>query len=98
MLNPDVASTALNKLEIGLADALKRRGRAVEPASADGSKSLTSKRSSLSLDEKLKLTDELRAMTPHGVESSDSTLNIRCDRDTGGGDRVDDGWSDDDRH
>lgn len=61
-------------------------------------KSLTSKRSALSVEEKLRLTDELRAMTPQGANSSDSTLIIRWDRDTGGGDWVDDGWSDDDRH
>lgn len=93
-----MASSALHKLEIGLADALKRRRTPEEPASVDGPNPLTSRRSALSLDEKLKLTDELRAMTPHGVESSDSTLNIRWDRDTGGGDWVDDGWSNDDRH
>lgn len=93
-----MASSALQKLEIGLADALKARGGNADAAAAADRTSLTSKRSALSLEEKLRLVDELRAMTPQGVESSDSTLLVRWDRDTGGGDWVDDGWSDDDRH
>lgn len=93
-----MASSALHKLEIGLADALKRRDVVNKPGLGDDTTTLTSKRSALSLDEKLRLIDELRAMTPQGVHSSDNTLNIRWDRDTGGGDWVDDGWTDDDRH
>lgn len=46
----------------------------------------------------LRMSDEALSMIPpHGpVNSSDSTLLIRWDRDTNHGKWVDDGWSDDD--
>ncbi|MFA6122986.1 MAG: hypothetical protein WCS75_07920 [Sphingomonas sp.] len=45
----------------------------------------------------LALSDEALAMTPPDgpVSSSDSTVLIRWDRDTGGGRWIDDGWLDD---
>lgn len=48
--------------------------------------------------ELLRLSDEGLAMTPPEgpVAPSDSTLLIRWDRDTSHGDRVGDGWTDDD--
>jgi hypothetical protein len=45
----------------------------------------------------LRLSDEALAMTPPDgpPDSSDSTLLIRWDRDTGWGKDLDDGWTDD---
>lgn len=92
-----MASSATRKLEISVLDGLRRRAMEAGHSLEAEIELLISRRSSLSLEEKLRIADELRAMTPEGANSTDSTLLIRWDRDTGGGDWVDDGWSDDDR-
>lgn len=52
----------------------------------------------LSAEELLRMSDNALAMTPPNGPgaTSDSTLMIRWDRDTGLGHDLDDGWTDDD--
>lgn len=90
-----MASSATRKLELSIVDGLRRRAAVAGRTLEEEVELLTTQRSSLSPDERLRKANELRAMTPQGANSTDSTLIIRWDRDTGGGDFVDDGWVDD---
>lgn len=54
-------------------------------------------RGKLSTAERVQLSRENRAMTPHEPPQGDSTLLIRWYRDTSGGRDTDDGWTDDAR-
>ncbi len=92
-----MASSATRKLELSIVDGLLRRAAVAGRSLEEEVKLLTTQRSALSPKERLREATELRAMTPEGANSTDSTLIIRWDRDTGGGDFVDDGWRDDDR-
>ncbi len=92
-----MASSAIRKLELSIVDGLLRRAAVAGRTLEEEVELLTAQRSALSPGERLREAAELRAMTPEGVNSTDSTLIIRWNRDTGGGDFVDDGWSDDRR-
>jgi hypothetical protein len=92
-----MASAATRKLELSIIDGLRRRAALANRTLDEEVSLLTAQRSVLSPEERLREASELRAMTPAGADSTDSTLLIRWDRDTGGGDYVDDGWRDDDR-
>lgn len=92
-----MSSSAIRKLELSIVDGLRRRAADAGRTLEEEVKLLTARRSVLSPEERLREAAELRAMTPEGVNSTDSTLIIRWDLDTGGGDFVDDGWRDDDR-
>lgn len=92
-----MASSAIRKLELSVVDGLLRRAAIAGRSLEEEVELLTTQRSALSPGERLRQAAELRAMTPEGANSTDSTLIIRWNRDTGGGDFVDDGWSDDRR-
>lgn len=92
-----MASSAIRKLELSIVNGLLRRAAIAGRSLEEEVELLTTQRSALSPGERLRQAAELRAMTPEGANSTDSTLIIRWDRDTGGGDCVDDGWSDDRR-
>ena len=66
-----------NSLEQELREALQRAELLVDPT----------------VDELKRLSAELRAMTPEGPATEDSTLMIRWLRDTNGGRWTDDGWA-----
>lgn len=87
----------MRKLELSIVNGLLRRAAIAGRSLEEEVELLTTQRSALSPGERLRQAAELRAMTPEGANSTDSTLIIRWDRDTGGGDCVDDGWSDDRR-
>ncbi len=85
------------RIEAIAADALFERASAVGHSIEEEVAAVRREVRPLTVDEKIALSKQQRAMAPTDCLSDDGTLIIRWYRDTSGGRDTDDGWAGDDR-